>query len=83
MRHRTANADTARTRMLGAKDRLDRLLKETRFGGLDLPDDTLDLVAGCMNAIAEVVERRRDCDAQQRPIAVNDLMAKTKPHPRH
>ena len=68
MRHRTANADTARTRMLGAKDRLDRLLKETRFGGLDLPDDTLDLVAG---------------DAQLRPIAVNDLMAKTKPHPRH
>jgi hypothetical protein len=83
MRHRIANTETARMRMLAAKDRLDRLLKETRFGGQDLPDDTLDLVAGCMNAIAEVIERRRDCDAQQRPIAVHELMAKTKPHPRH
>lgn len=81
MRHRIANTETARTRMLGAKDRLDRLLKG--FGGQDLPDDTLDLVAGCMNAIAEVIKRRRDCDAQQRPIAVHELMAKTKPHPRH
>jgi hypothetical protein len=36
-----------------------------------------------MNAIAEVIKRRRDCDAQQRPIAVHELMAKTKPHPPH
>ena len=81
MRHRIANTETARTRMLAAKDRLDQLLKG--FGGQDLPDDTLDLVAGCMNAIAEVIKRRRDCDAQQRPIAVHELMAKTKPHPQH
>jgi hypothetical protein len=57
---------TAQARLLEARLRVDTLLKDTSGGSArDLPDDTLDLVACCLNAIADVIARRRAMDAQQ------------------
>lgn len=79
MRHRTVRPETARVRMLAAQERLRRLLQDPRFGGPELPDETLELVTGCMEAISEVVARRRHCDGN--PSTIPSQPGKT--HPRH
>jgi hypothetical protein len=57
---------TAEDRMLQARRRLDRVLKDLSVGPIrKLPDDTLDLVASCLNEIADLVERRRALDSGQ------------------
>lgn len=55
---------TPRTRVHNARLRLDRLLLPTH-GEPDLPDDTLHLVANCLHAIADVIQQRRELDADQ------------------
>jgi len=50
-----------------ARDRIDRLLEDDPLIGTvpHLPDDTLELVTCCMNAIADVTQRRRTLDNEQ------------------
>ena len=56
-----------RVALEAARQRLDSLLRDPKVGaGRELPDETLDLVTKCLDAISEVVERRRSLDTQQR-----------------
>ena len=53
-------------RLHHARHRIDALLKDPTVGTVrHLPDDTLELVTCCMNAIADVIERRRALDNEQ------------------
>ena len=59
-------AVAARVRVIYAMERLSRLLDESEPPAVlhRLPEETLDLVVSCVNAIAEVVERRLVLDSQ-------------------
>ena len=58
------DSSAARTRLQEARMRLDRSLDDAKRGAVcELPDDTLDLVASCMNENADLVERRRALDS--------------------
>jgi hypothetical protein len=57
----------ARARLHEARMRLSRSLERSKRGPIrELPDDTLDLVASCLNEIADLVERRRALDSGER-----------------
>ena len=57
---------SARASLQAAGQRLDSLLKDPKVGaGRELPDETLNLVTCCLDAISDVVERRRALDMNQ------------------
>ena len=55
---------SARLRVIYAMERINRLLEEPSSAGHELPDETLELVVSCVNAISDVVERRLTLDSQ-------------------
>lgn len=55
---------TTRLRVIYAMERINRLLEEPGSAGHELPEETLDLVVSCVNAISEIVERRLALDSQ-------------------
>ncbi|HET9669937.1 MAG TPA: hypothetical protein VFR41_07775 [Acidimicrobiia bacterium] len=59
----------ARLRMIYAMERINRLLEEPGPAHDGLPDETLELVVSCVNAISDVVERRLALDSQEPGIA--------------
>ena len=54
-----------RLRVIYAMDRINRLLEAPCATGHALPDDTLDLVVSCVNAVSDLVERRLMLDSQE------------------
>jgi hypothetical protein len=59
----------ARLRMIYAMERINRLLEEPGPAQYALPDETLELVVSCVNAISDVVERRLTLDSREPGIA--------------
>ena len=59
---------SARLRLIYAMDRINRLLEEPGAARHTLPDDTLELVVACINAVSELVERRLTLDAEEAEI---------------
>jgi hypothetical protein len=55
---------TTRLRVIYALERINRLLEEPRPAGHELPEETLELVASCVNALSQIVERRLVLDSQ-------------------
>ena len=58
-----------RLRVIYAMDRINRLLEAPCAAGHALPDDTLELVVSCVNAVADLVERRLTLDSEEPEIA--------------
>jgi hypothetical protein len=60
----TTNEPTStRVRVIYAMERINRLLDGPGRPGYELPEETLELVLSCINAISDVVERRTALDA--------------------
>ena len=57
-----------RLRVIYAMDRINRLLEAPCAAGHALPDDTLELVVSCVNAVADLVERRLALDSEEPEI---------------
>jgi hypothetical protein len=55
---------TTRLRVIYALERINRLLEEPRSAGHELPEETLELVLSCVNALSQIVERRLVLDSQ-------------------
>ena len=55
----------ARLRMIYAMERINRLLEEPGPAQYELPDETLELVVSCVNALSDVVERRLALDSRE------------------
>lgn len=53
-----------RMRVIYAIERINRLLEEPDSAGHQLPDETLELVVSCINAVSDVVERRLTLDSR-------------------
>jgi hypothetical protein len=54
----------ARLRVIYAMERINRLLEEPGPARHELPEETLELVVSCVNAISDVVERRLALDSR-------------------
>jgi hypothetical protein len=57
---------TAHLRVIYAMHRINALLEEQAgSAGHELPEDTLDLVSSCLDAISDLIERRKTLDAEK------------------
>ena len=66
---------SARLRVVYAMERINRLIEEPESARHRLPEETLELVVSCINAISDVVERRLQLDSRS-PHDPN-----SEPHP--
>ena len=63
-----------RVRVIYAMDRINRLLEAPCEAGHALPDDTLELVVSCVNAVSDLVERRLMLDSQDPEVPDQEWM---------
>jgi hypothetical protein len=69
---------TARLRVVYAMERINRLLEEPESARHRLPEETLELVVSCINAISDVVERRLQLDSRSSHVPNNELHSRAR-----